>query len=89
MLKVKVEIFMTTSKIDKIPTQAGTVYFTTRAKQTFPEDDVLIEYSKKYDIDLNVKISPNKKLIKEYIKNGGEVPPSYEVDKVTSLSIRK
>jgi hypothetical protein len=89
MLKVKVEIFMNTSKIDKIPTQAGTVYFTTRTKETFPEDDVLIEYSKQYAIDLNVKVSPNKRLIKEYIKNGGEVPPDYEANKVTSLSIRK
>lgn len=89
MLKTKIEIFMRTSDIDKIPTQAGTVYFTTRTKETYPEDDVLIEYCKEYNIDLNVKVSPNKKLIKEYIKNGGAVPPNYEANKITSLTIRK
>lgn len=89
MLKTRIELFMINSDTPRIPTQAGTVYFTTRTKEILPDDEYLIDYSKAYGIPVAVKESPDKKAIKAYIKDGGAIPDGYETHKVTTLSIRK
>jgi hypothetical protein len=89
MLKVRIEIFMNTTDNKRIPTQAGTVFFTTRKKETLPDDDVLLKYSETYAIEPNVKVTPDKRAIKAFIKDGGAVPEGYSVEEVTNLSIRK
>ena len=89
MLKTRIELFMINSDTPRIPTQAGTVYFTTRNKEILPDDEYLIEYSKAYNIPVAIKESPDKKAIKAYIKDGGAIPDGYETHKVTTLSIRK
>lgn len=89
LLKTRIEIFMNTSDVKKIPTQAGTAYFTTRKKETLPDDETLIAYSKGCGIPVAIKESPDKKAIKAHIKEGGAVPDGYSVEEVTTLSIRK
>lgn len=89
MLKTRIELFMINSDTPRIPTQAGTVYFTKRKKELLPDDEYLIDYSKAYGLPVTVKESPDKKAIKAYIKDGGAIPDGYEVHEVVSLSIRK
>lgn len=89
ILKDRISEFMLSSDNSKIPTQAGTAYFTKRIKEIYPDDETLIEFSKQNKLEMTVKISPNKKAIKDHIKNGGSVPEGYFTHEVTSLSIRK
>ena len=88
ILKDRISEFMLSSDNSKIPTQAGTAYFTKRTKEVYP-DEALIEFSKQNKLEMTVKISPNKKVIKDHIKNGGSIPEGYSTHEVTSLSIRK
>lgn len=89
MLKSRIELFMKATETKRIPTQAGTVFFTTRKKETLPDDEVLLKYSEDYAIATNIKVTPDKKAIKAFINDGGAVPNGYSVEEVTSLSIRK
>lgn len=89
ILKDRISEFMLSSDNSKIPTQAGTAYFTKRTKEVYPDDEALIEFSKQNKLEMTVKISPNKKVIKDHIKNGGSIPEGYSTHEVTSLSIRK
>ena len=88
MLKSRISEFMLSSDNAKIPTQAGTAYFTKRTKEVYPDDNALIEFSKQNKLEMTIKLSPNKKIIKNHIKNGGSVPEGYSTHEVTTLSIR-
>ena len=45
ILKDRISEFMLSSDNSKIPTQAGTAYFTKRTKEVYPDDETLIEFS--------------------------------------------
>jgi len=71
-----------------IDTPHGTAKMTSRVKKTWPDNETLLKFSKDNGLTVNEKltVTPIKKEIADFIKNGGEIPEGYMEEEVTNFT---
>lgn len=66
----------------------GTLSKRKSTKKLWPEDTVLIDFSKSNHIPIRIKEAPNKLEISKYITETGEMPEGYDEKETTSFSVK-
>ena len=85
-----VESYMENTDRKTLRLPEGTVSLTKTLKHEFPDESILIAYSKANSIPLTEKITvkPDLAAIKAHIKNGGTPPMGYQTHHAQGLTIR-
>tara|TARA_Y100000310_G_scaffold233247_1_gene236117 strand:+ start:800 stop:1366 length:567 start_codon:yes stop_codon:yes gene_type:complete len=84
----KLHTFISGQGVKTIKVPNGNIRLTTRKKDIYPDDDILMAWCIDNDIPLRIKSQPDKKMIKEYIKDTGNAPDDYTVEEQTTFSYK-
>jgi hypothetical protein len=87
-LEARVEAYVEATGENSISTRAGRAYFRTRDKVRWPSNEEhLIDFCRERDIDLRVTVKPDKRKLKAWMKDRGEMPPGTRIEEVTSFHV--
>lgn len=83
----KLELYMDKRGEKSITLPLGRVYFRKASKNNWPDDEVLIDFSRSKGIPLRISTVPDRKAIAGYIKETGEAPSGYSKSKEVDLIV--
>jgi len=84
----KLHMFISGQNVKTIKVPNGNIRLTTRKKDIYPDDEILMAWCIENDIPLRIKSEPDKKIIKEYITDTGNAPDDYYMEEQTTFSFK-